>query len=391
MEKTMKSHKANNSHEELVNTYHVDHKHNETNEVILRETMISEPKLIEHLEKEDNKELQEMEKIKKHMIEEERIKNEKAQKLLSERAENELLFCLSVDGSEHSEFAFQFLESEVFNFIDGNHVKIPNKYKLLITHIYNSEMDDIYNYRNKKETIIDKYNTLMMNKFHIERTVFYTEDRDKECVHALEQVNKVAYKARANFLFCGYYGIKGPRGDNKELSRGVDFLLGNSRIPTVIIKEKASRKIKGGFKWLFAFDRISSNCFRTFNSFLPLIDFKRDYIYGFTLLPHYVNFDDVKKDFMTKMDEYGVDPERYSYEQVEYSKSSANLITDKINFGEIIFDFLVYYNNPEKHKSEGPNSEAANIVKRSNCNICFYNGGITHFEINYTPYNFKII
>ncbi len=276
---------------------------------------------------------------------------------------NDTVFCLSVDGSVHSEIAYDIVsEDYIKNETD----------KLIIVHIYNSEMDEYYNFRNKKDTINDKYSTKIL-KVDRSKVLFLKEDRVSK-LHALEQVNRIAANHMCSYLISGYYGIKGPKGDNKELTKGVDYLLSFSKIPTVIIKENILRKNKpnGQIKWLFVFDRAYMNCYSIFNRFLPLINREKDYVFGFTMLPDWINFDDIKKNFQLDMEICKI--KNFDYEYVEYKKNPSELVKEKVNFGEILYDYIVFYNNPEKHRNEGKLSDIFNIVTKCASNVCFING-----------------
>lgn len=273
------------------------------------------------------------------------------------------VFCLSVDGSVHSETAFDIVTEDFLR---------KENDKLLIVHIFNSSMDEYYNFRNKKDTIVENYSTKIL-KFDKSKVLFLKEDRISK-IHALEQVNRISANHKCSYLISGYYGIKGPKGDNKELSKGVDYLLSFSRNPTIIIKENTLRKTKpnGQIKWLFVFDRAYMNCYSILNKFLPLINNEKDYIFGFTMLPTWINFDDVKKNFMLDMELCRF--KNFDYEQIEYKKNPSEFVKEKVNFGETHFDYLVFYNNPEKHRSDGQHSDIVNIVTKCASNICFVNG-----------------
>jgi len=273
------------------------------------------------------------------------------------------IFCLSVDGSIHSEQAFEIVTDDFLK---------KETDKMLIIHIFNSSMDEYYNFRNKKDTIIEKYNTRLL-KIDKSKTLFLKEDRISK-VHALEQVNRIASNHKCSFLISGYYGIKGPKGDNKELSKGVDYLLSFSRSPTILIKENTLRKNKpnGQIKWLFVFDRAYMNCYSILNRFLPLINNERDFVFGYTLLPNWINFDDIKKNFIMDMELCRIN--NYDYEAAEYLKAPSELVKEKVNFGDLHFDYLVFYNNPERHRNDGKSSDTVNLITKCASNICFING-----------------
>lgn len=286
--------------------------------------------------------------------------------------ENGLLFSLSVDGSEHTKFAFDILINE---FIQGN--------KLELVYIYNSKQDSEYNYRNRKETVTSLYETLILTKFTPERALFIPQDYNRNYDHPVEQVNRVSHKNKSKFLFLGYNGLKGPRCDNKELAKGVDYLLRESRMPTVLIKEGNLRgqnrprfeKDFKGYKWLFVFDRSNSDCHYIINIFSSLLDIDKDYVHGLTLLPSYMSYDDVRKNFFSQLTSYGFKENQLGYHKEEYTRNPSKFVTTFVNDGEEHhFDFVVFYNNPEKHKVEKENSEAAKVIKQCSANICFVNG-----------------
>jgi len=272
-------------------------------------------------------------------------------------------FCLSVDGSFHSETAFDIVTEDFLR---------KESDKLLIVHIFNSGLDETYNFRNRKDTIIDCYSTRIL-KMDKSRALFLQEDRISK-VHALEQVNRISANYKCSYLVSGYYGIKGPKGDNKELSKGVDYLLSYSRSPTIIIKENTLRKNKLNrqIKWLFVFDRAYMNCYSILNRFLPLINNEKDHVFGFSMLPSYINFDDIKKNFLLDMELCRI--RSFDYEAIEYKKTSSEFVREKVNFGDTLFDYVVFYNNPEKHHSEGNFSDIVNLVTKCASNICFVNG-----------------
>jgi len=229
-------------------------------------------------------------------------------------------------------------------------------------------MDEFYNYQNKKETVISTYKDKILP---IENQAFFHyEDRISE-VHVLEQVMRISAQYKANFLFVGLFGIKGPRSDKKELTKGVNYLLGNAKMPVVLIQENVMKlyKEKKSLKWLFVFDRQYSYCKKIMNTFFPLVN-KDDLVYGLTLLPPTIYFDDVEKEFNEEVS--SSDFTNVKYEKIQYDTNSyAKELVTRINFGEILFDFVVFYNNNDKYKIHGENSDSYYIVSRSKANLCF--------------------
>ena len=281
---------------------------------------------------------------------------------IQKKVNEEINFCITVDGSHHSEHAFEIVTEDLMKQED----------KLLIVHIFNSKMDERNNYANKKENIVENYSS-KLSKLQNSNVSFIIEDRTSK-IHPLEQVNRIYTNFKANYLICGYHGIRGPRGDNKELSKGIDYLLNFSTIPTIFIKEKTQRNDKPDkqFKWLFVFDREYTFCYSILNKFLPLIDNEKDIVSGLTLTPSWLNKDTIKKDFMNDMEKLKI--KNFEYDQQVYHKNPSILVNSKVNLGDVRYDFVVFYYCPKKYKDEGTNSEVLNIVTKCCSNICFVNG-----------------
>ena len=128
-----------------------------------------------------------------------------------------------------------------------------------------------------------------------------------------EIIARIANKNKCDYLFLGYNGLKTANFLVKNIKKGIDYLLRESNMPTVIFKDKYFRGVKNkGYKWLIVMDRASSDCFKVFDFFLPLMDLSKDFIYGLTLLPRYISFDDIKKQFDEKMKSIGIDEEQTS-------------------------------------------------------------------------------
>ncbi|MFM7852898.1 MAG: hypothetical protein ACKO96_13510, partial [Flammeovirgaceae bacterium] len=156
-------------------------------------------------------------------------------------------------------------------------------------------MDEFYNYQNKKDTVISTYKDKIISLES--QALFHFEDKSIEN-HALEQIMRIGTQYKADFLIVGLFGIKGPRSDKMELTKGVNYLLGNSKMPVILIQENVMRlyKEKKSLKWLFVFDRQYTYCKKIMNTFFPLVN-KDDLVYGLTLLPQTIHFDDIEKEF----------------------------------------------------------------------------------------------
>lgn len=277
--------------------------------------------------------------------------------------EGQLLFCISVDGSVHSELAFDVVTKEFF----------AQNSKMMVVHVYNEKMNSNYNYNNRKETVIDKYATKIYK--YSNQINFLVEDRSDKSHHALEQVLNIAKHYKSNYLISGYYGIKGQKSSDAELSKGVNYLLAYSKIPTIIFKEIQLREDKKekGYNWLIILDKQYTANIRCFKAFIPLINAQKDYVQGFGLIEanSFSMTDDMEPQFMKEIQDNNI--KNFAYECSTYNKIASNLIQSKVNYGTINYDFVVLFNNRDKHIMEGNNSDVTNIVKQCKACICIYN------------------
>jgi hypothetical protein len=279
------------------------------------------------------------------------------------KGDGEILFCVSVDGSKHSDFAFQLVtENFFFPYV-----------KLLCIHIFNSKLDNILNYSNKKATVLEKYAN-KIERFK-KQSHFVTEDKVSK-IHALEQATRLADNYQANYLVCGYQGLKGPRGDNKEQSVGHDYLLGSSKTPVMIVREETLREKKkdGIFRWLVVLDKQYTYTIKALQTFLPLIDAEKDIILAIGGYPIGFNGTDLlKEQFIAQCEKSRI--KNFEYEQFQYGPKSPlyKYVIEKINFGVILFDFVLIYNNAGKFKSEPDQNDASNIIKGTSTNVFFVN------------------
>jgi hypothetical protein len=286
---------------------------------------------------------------------------------LFNKNKGEILLCLSVDGSESSDHAFDIFKDYLKEY--------KSNFKMFVMHVFNEQLDDKYNYRNKKKTVVSNYE-IKTSELSSDQCLLYYENRSSK-VHALEQVCLKAYEYNADYIISGYYGIKGPRGSSQELSKGIDYLLQCCKLPTIIIKEPYMRnKNQGkGFKWLFVLDRTYISCNRILSTFFPLVDREVDFIYALSLIPANSNnnLNDVQNAVNEEMEKHKFT--NFKYEAIEFKSNPSDIVVRMINFGiQFTFDFVVIYNNPQKHKIEGEESVTLKIVKNSLCNICFMNG-----------------
>lgn len=289
--------------------------------------------------------------------------------------ENEVIFTISADGSQHAEYGLNLVLEDFISLINSSKENIQKKIiaRYLINYIYYSSKDNEYNFSNKKDNIVSKYCEII-GKYKSLGS-FYIEDRWSK-KHALEQVIKHTVLDKSNFLVVGYFGIKGAKGENKELSRGVDYLLGNSEVPTILVKEETRRfKQKNkGFNWAFVMDNENSyHRTKILTAFLKLIDPENDTVYGFGTFEISVpNYNHIKKEFSEFCDKHGI--KNSVYENLIYSKGNiSSPVIEKVNNGNVIFNFVVFSNSSSKHKINPSENDYLELIRRCSANICFLN------------------
>jgi hypothetical protein len=289
--------------------------------------------------------------------------------------ENEILFTISADGSEHAEYGLNLVLEDFIPLINSCKENSETKKtgKFLVNYVYYSSKDKEYNYSNKKDNVVSKYCEIIGK--HKSQGGFFIEDRWSKN-HALEQVVKHTKLDKSNYLVLGYFGIKGAKGENKELSRGVDYLLANSEVPTILVKEETRRnkQINKGFNWAFIIDdKNSYHRVKILNSFRNLIDVEHDTVYGFGMFEISVpSYNAVKKEFTDFCEKNNV--KNFFYENLIYTNGNiSNPVIEKINNGNIIFNFVVFSNSSSKHKINPTENDYLDLIRRCSANICFLN------------------
>ena len=293
---------------------------------------------------------------------------------LTRENEKDIVICVSIDGSLHSEYCVNLILEEFMPLINKKgQLDKENCYKcsFLGVYVYFSSKDKDFNYSNSKQTIINKF-CEKFGKFKSHGN-FYIEDR-WSMKHAVHQVCINANSNKANFLVAGYFGFKGPKGENKELSKGISYLLSNSRIPTIIIKEEVSREKteKKAFNWLIVLEKNYYGRIKVLESVLPLIDFENDSILGFGLYENFVpSIDPIEKEFTHFCEKINL--KKVNYEACFYKNYISDIVSDKVNHGMIDFHFTCFMNNMLKHQSNPNDNDYSELVRKCSTNLCFIN------------------
>ena len=319
--------------------------------------------------------------ISKKELEEQEYQKEIREKKLKEALEEkkyrdisvrispqENFFCLSVDGSQTSKDAFEIILKE---FLPRIHDSV-----LICPHIYNNTQDENFNWRYQKQYVIEYYKTRLITSIADRQGYLIIQDRDPYKVHEIEQAYKIAEVNETKYFFCGYDGLREQGLKPSRIDVGLEYLLGESKIPVLVMKDKHKRGVKNqGYKWLLLMDRSNSDCLKVLDLFLPLIDKDIDRIYGLTLMPPYVAFDDIKAPFYEKMKELNFfEGEQFEYSFREYKTNPVPILTEFVNHNtEHYFDFVIFLNNPAKFKTQKKECHTFKYIKLLFANIGFCN------------------
>ena len=345
-------------------------KYQEINTSLNDEGKKKEREIVEDSNILNDKEVEEMKY--KNIIQQEKqklLQEEKKFKSLTVRiSPEENILCLASDGSQNSKDAYEII-------IDEFMTRIKNSV-LICPHIYNNLKDHLFNWRYQKEFVMDYYKSRLITSLAEYQGYLIMQDRNNYKNHLIEQIYEIAKFNKALYLFCGYNGLREQSLKEPRIDVGLDFLLSSTDIPIFIIKDNLKRKTKNrGYKWLLLMDRSSSDCLKVFDLFLPFIDLDLDFVYGLTLLPPYVAFDDIKKQFYEKMKELELDEEiSFAYQSISYKSNPSVIVKDFVNHNTTdYFDFVIFYNNPDKFKFQKRESESIKYIKGIKANIAFSN------------------
>ncbi len=283
-------------------------------------------------------------------------------------APEENIICLAVDGSQTSKDAFEIILKEFLNRIHDS--------VLICPHIYNNTQDDKFNWRFQKAHVMEYYKTRLITSIADHQGYLIIQDRDTYKMHEIEQAYKIAETNQSKYFFCGYDGLREQALKPSRIDVGLEYLLGESKVPVFVMKDKNKRGVKNqGYKWLLLMDRSNSDCLKVLDVFLPLIDRDIDRIYGMTLMPPYVAYDDIKAPFYEKMKELNFfEGEQFEYSYREYKSNPVPIITEFVNHNtEHYFDFVIFLNNPKKFKTQKKECHTFKYIKLLFANIGFCN------------------
>ena len=299
----------------------------------------------------------------------EQLEEKKYRNISVRLSKEENILCLSVDGSQTSKDAFEIILTEFLPYIHNS--------VLICPHIYNGDQDEKFNWRFQKANVLEYYKTRLTTSLADYQGYLIIQDRDENKMHEIEQSYKIAEMNECKYFFCGYEGLREQALKKARIDVGIEYLLGESKIPVFIMKDNKKRGNKNkGYQWLLIMDKSNSDCYRVLDLFLPLIDKEKDKIYGLTLMPHFVQNDaDVKKHFYDKMSELNFKEKiQFDYTAKQYNTDPIKILIEFVNHNsEQFYDFVIFLNNPMKFKAQKQECDSFKYVKLLYANIGFCN------------------
>lgn len=245
--------------------------------------------------------------------------------------------CVAVDGSEISEYGLQ-------TFVNRHK---PNE-KLNIIHVSNEnkkheipEDMQVGNYFQKLKKNLDQGKTIKEEEYeliHKEKSI--TEKSTIEIVH------ETALEKNCDLLVVGSSGHQGEK-KLKTLTKGVEYLVKNCKIPTLVMNETEieSNKNEKGKNWLVAIKNESYRSFRSLEFCFNIIDKKKDTVIGLHLKNDKWPIIRIKKNFDRICAKNGLKNYEFVKQEIDNNKSLSKNLLDHLFFSQYDFDFVVLNNN----------------------------------------------
>ena len=287
---------------------------------------------------------------------------------LKEKKPNRI--CYLLDGGANSKRAFDIITKEFLP-------RLKNR-ELIGCHIYDSINDSSFNWQYKKDYILDQY------LFSFDRLIKYPNllyMQDKKYHHNIIQAYNIALNLSSQYFIFNFYSLKEQNLLLNNIFNGLDFLLTDNKIPTLIMKDELMRcdKEKGvsnnkGYTWLLLLDGTNTKSLNVLEYFWPLIDRQKDFIYVLTLVNNSFYSDQVKDRFIKKMNQYHLreNINYYYFFDCVPGQKQFKYLKEFINFNEdYYFDFVLFYNNPLRYKVK--RNDSYQLIMNLKANIGFIN------------------
>ena len=278
--------------------------------------------------------------------------------------------CFLLDGGANSKKTFDIVIKEFLP-------RLKNR-ELIGCHIYDSINDFSFNWQYKKNYILDQY------LFSFDRIIKYPNLlylQDKKYHHNIIQAYNIAFNLSCKYFIFNFYSLKEQNLLLNNIFSGLDFLLTENKLPTLIMKDELMRcdKEKGvsnnkGYTWLLIFDGTNTKSLNALEYFWPLIDRQKDFIYALTLVNNSFYSDQIKDKFIKKMKQYNLKENisYYYFSDCVPGQKQFKYLKEFINFNEdYYFDFVLFYNNPLRYKVK--RNDSYQLIMQLKANIGFIN------------------
>ena len=270
-------------------------------------------------------------------------------------------YCIAVDGSDYSDWAFHLVSDELYQKGD----------QIVVVHISNSSKISEIPFAFQPKTIISKYDAKLTGKFPFSAYKIVHQDRDSKSTHALLQVNNIALKEKCTALVIGFHGHNMNK-DQKEISKGISFIISNVKLPTIVVKENITRREKNsGFTWLASIEEANSRSFKAFEYFSNFINFSCDKVIGSHINSHGKQWaEEVQQYFEQACQSIGIPNYSFSITPSNQNTDIGSTICNLVNYNENeVIDFLIVGHNPSKSSDKSP---LHIVIKTAQCNVLFY-------------------
>lgn len=278
--------------------------------------------------------------------------------------------CFLIDGGNNCKSSFQIVIKEFLP-------RLKNK-QLIGCHIYNSEKNSEYNWQYQKNYILDQY-LFTFDRIIKYPNLFYLQD--KKFFHNVRQAYEIAINLNSKYFILNFYSLKEQDLLIKNIYYGLNFLLTENNIPTLIMKDELTRndKEKGvngnkGYTWLILFDGTNLKSYNVLEYFWPLIDRKKDFLYVLTIINNSFYSDRIRTIFIENMNKFNLKENINYFYRIEIveNKKYYKFIKEFINFNEdYYFDFVLFYNNPLKYKIK--KNYSYELIMEMKANLGFIN------------------
>jgi len=273
-------------------------------------------------------------------------------------------WCVTIDGSKFSNYGW---EMTLENLLKGGD-------QIYIVHISSNDDSRVIPYESQPLTLKSKYETICKGKYPPLNYQIILEKRSKGNDHALEDLYRIAKSKNVTCIVMGFQGHKA-NVEKKELSKGIQYMIQNIRIPVLIVKELTLRKESDtkGLNWLICCNpsRNSRTYLNSLKVALTQIDKQHDMVIGMTITKYQTAEKMlVQEDFENICKESGIKNCSFRYVLDDKSFSIGQQVANYVNFGEERIDFvgLGYPIGKYENVDDAP---AINIIKIAITNVLF--------------------